>query len=260
MIHGDVSYIDGMGESGLERLCDKWFELSDDLESVGRPWFRVYRVPLAANEEDQRRFVGEYTAPPTWDQIRADHGIGRYEVILVGSPPKPKATTIQRLIRTMSYQVFPWLDASRLTIPLGRASAAMFDTIKFEDMKPPMPKPIATQEQPSLFNPDDVALPKYAAGSDTSFMAAEAIAPMVTKLQNMVLGVMLAKGTDGATCDEVEVALEMPHQTASARINELKEDDVEAGRPQMLFDSGNRRKTRHGQLATVWIHRTVLFG
>jgi hypothetical protein len=260
MQDGSIEYIDGMGESGLERLCDKWFELSDDLEIVGRPWFRVYRVPLAANEEDQRRFVGEYTAPPTWNQIREDHGLGRYEVILVGSPPKPTATTLQRVIRTLSYRAFPWLDSSRLTVPLGRASAAMFDTIKFEDMKPPVPKPIATEEQPSLFNPDDVALPKYVAGSDTSLMAAEAIAPVVTKLQNMVLDVVLSEGTKGMTCDEVEVALEMPHQTASARINELKEIDEESGRPQMLYDSGARRKTRHGQLATVWIHRTVLHG
>ena len=71
---------------------------------------------------------------------------------------------------------------------------------------------------------------------------------------------MLAKETEGATCDEVEVALDMPHQTASARINELKEDDLETGRPQMLYDSGKRRKTRHGQLATVWIHRDILHG
>lgn len=136
----------------------------------------------------------------------------------------------------------------------------MFDTIKFEDMKPPMPKPIATKEQPSLFNPEEMAIPKYVAGSDTSFMAAENIAPLISKLQNMVLEAILDEGTHGATCDEVEVKLEMPHQTASARINELKEDDIETGRPQMLFDSGSRRKTRHDQLATVWIHRTVLHG
>lgn len=255
-----MEYIDGIGESGLAQLNNRWYELSEDLEVIGRPWFRVYRVPLAANEEEHRRFVGEYVAPPTWEQIRKEHGVGRYEVVLVGSPPKPKATMVQRVIRTVGYRVFPWLDASRMTVPLGRASAAMFDTIKFEDMKPPMPKAIATDEQPSLFNPEDMAIPKYVAGSDTSFMAAENIAPLVTKLQNMVLDVVLDRGTEGATCDEVEVALDMPHQTASARINELKEVDDETGRLQMLYDSGSRRKTRHGQLATVWIHRDVLHG
>lgn len=261
MIDGDIGYIDGMGEGGLAELNSRWYELmNNDMDRIGAPWFRVYRVPLAANEEDQRRLVGEYLNPTTWKQIRKDNGVGRYEVVLVGSPPKPKATSFQRMIRKAIYRFFPWLDATQTFMPLGRASAAMFDTIKFEDMKPPMPKPIATDEQPSLFNPEDVALPKYVAGSDTSLMAAENIAPMVTKLQNMVLDVVLAKGTEGATCDEVEVTLEMPHQTASARINELKENDVETGRPQMLYDSGKRRKTRHGQLATVWIHRTVLYG
>jgi len=260
MIDGDIGYIDGMGESGLASLNNRWYELVNKPDSFGKPWFRVYRVPLAASEEDQRRFVGNYLSPTTWKKIREDHGIGRYEVVLVGSPPKPKATTLQRMIRRTAYSFFPWLDATQSFMPLGRASAAMFDTIKFEDMKPPMLKPIATEEQPSLFNPEDVALPKYVAGSDTSLMAAENIAPMVTKLQNMVLDVILAKGTEGATCDEVEVVLEMPHQTASARINELKEEDAGISRPQMLFDSGKRRKTRHGQLATVWIHRTVLYG
>ena len=85
----------------------------------------------------------------------------------------------------------------------------------------------------------------------------------MTKLQEMVLNVALSAGTRGVTCDEVEQILEMPHQTASARVHELgKERTDQDGnvRPQMLFDSGARRKTRHGQLATVWVHRTVLFG
>ena len=257
-MNGVTEYIDGMGESGLARLCNKWYEQSDDLDVHGRPWFKVFRVPLAATEEDQRRFVGEYSSPPSWEQIREEHGIGRYEVVLVGTPPRPKASMLQRAVRSVSYRVFPWLDATRMQVPLGRASAAMFDTIEFGDLKPPMPKPISTKEQPSLFNPEDVALPKYVAGSDTSLMAAENIAPFIGKLQQMVLNVALSEGTKGVTCDEVEVALDMPHQTASARINELKEEAT--GRPQMLFDSGKRRQTRHGQLATVWIHRTVLYG
>lgn len=259
-MHAEIEYIDGMGESGLARLNNKWYELSDDLDTRGRPKFKVFRVPLAAHEENHRRMVGEYESPVSWKQIREDHGIGRYEVVLVGFPPKPKATMFQRAIRSVSYKVMPWLDATQFEVPFGRASAAMFDTIKFEDMKPPMPKPIATHEQPSLFNPEDMAIPKYVAGSDTSFMAAENIAPLVGKLQQMVLDAALTEGTRGVTCDEVEIILDMPHQTASARINELKDDDPETGRPQMLYDSGVRRKTRHGQLAIVWIHRTVLYG
>lgn len=49
---------------------------------------------------------------------------------------------------------------------------------------------------------------------------------------------------EGMTCDEVEVALEMPHQTASARITELRD----LGR----IVSIGRRKTRSGRGANVW--------
>jgi hypothetical protein len=256
-----VEYIDGMGESGLAKLNSKWYELDADPETRLTASFRIFRVPLAAHEEEHRSLVEKLFSPVSWDEIRKKHGIGRYEIVLIGPPPRPEAKGMARKIaRVLAYAVFPWLDASKSLVPLGRASAAMFGTIRFEDMRPPMPRPIATDNQPSLFNPEDVAIPKYVAGSDTSFMAAENIAPLVSRLQNMVLDVILNKGTSGATCDEVEVELDMPHQTASARINELKEDDLETGRPQMLFDIGVRRRTRHGQFAIVWVHRTVLHG
>lgn len=54
------------------------------------------------------------------------------------------------------------------------------------------------------------------------------------------------KGSEvGATCDEVESCLRMSHQTASARIRDLRG----LGR---LVDSGSRRKTRTGRSAIVW--------
>ena len=49
----------------------------------------------------------------------------------------------------------------------------------------------------------------------------------------------------GATCDEIEVALSMSHQTASARVRDL----FKAG---SIRDSGIRRNTRTGRKATVW--------
>ncbi len=54
-------------------------------------------------------------------------------------------------------------------------------------------------------------------------------------------------GLDGATCDEVENALLMAHQTASPRILELRQtgDVVDSGR--------ERRRTKHGEWATVWV-------
>lgn len=49
----------------------------------------------------------------------------------------------------------------------------------------------------------------------------------------------------GATCDEVERALGLSHQTASARITELLARGV-------LFDSGMRRPTVTGRTARVY--------
>jgi hypothetical protein len=250
-----TEYIDGMGDSGLADLTRLWRDLTD---RGGVSYFIAFRVPLAASEEAHRSFKARYDRPPTWKEIRDEHGVGRYELVLMGAPPSERVFGWKSWVRKGVFVAFPWLDNSGQLVPRGRACAAMFDTIDFGMIKPPVPEPLGTQEQPGLFNPKDVALPKYVAGSDTSFMAAENIAPMIGKLQKLVLDVVKNEGTNGATCDEVEVALEMPHQTASARINELMEADGE--RPQMLFDSGSRRKTRHGQLATVWLHRDVVFG
>lgn len=252
-----MEYIDGMGESGLKALHDRWDEIYK--EAPFTAYFNVYRVPLAASEESHRSFAGEYADAMTWDQIREKHGYGRYEVVLMGPPPHKKVKgLVKRLAQKIVYKTMPWMDNREERVALGRASAAMFDTIDFGQMKPPVPKPIGSKEQPSLFNPRDMAIPAYVKTSDTSFLAAESIAPVVDFLQKKVLDVILSNGTKGMTCDEVEVAIDMPHQTASARINELMKERDE--RPAMLFDSGSRRKTRHGQLATVWMHRVILFG
>jgi predicted ArsR family transcriptional regulator len=48
-----------------------------------------------------------------------------------------------------------------------------------------------------------------------------------------------------AICDEVEAALGMRHQTASARFTELKRDGV-------IVHAGKWRKTRSGRYASVW--------
>ena len=258
----DLGYLDGMGESGLANLTSLWRELN---ECTGKAvaYFLVFRVPLAASEEWHRSFKQRYDLPPTWKQLREDHGVGRYEVVLMGPPPVAREEGWRRTVQDFVYTIWPWLDTGNYIVPRGRACAAMFDTIDFGMIKPPVPTPLATTDQPSLFNPKDVELPKYVKTSDTSFLAAEAIAPFVTKLQELVLDVALSAGTRGVTCDEVEVVLTMPHQTASARIHELGKIHVDkegVERPQMLYDSGARRKTRHGQLATVWVHRTVLFG
>lgn len=50
---------------------------------------------------------------------------------------------------------------------------------------------------------------------------------------------------NNATCDEVEVGLNMRHQTASCYIRFLTQDGF-------LIDSGERRLTRTGRAAIVW--------
>lgn len=86
----------------------------------------------------------------------------------------------------------------------------------------------------------------YIVDSDTSRQAAAEIRPDATRLAEQILAWIRARGARGATCDEVEVGMELLHQTASSRIRFLVID----GR---LRDSTLRRQTRRGKAATVWI-------
>lgn len=94
-----------------------------------------------------------------------------------------------------------------------------------------------------LFDPQHTAYPASPCSvpCDTSEAAAESIEP--THLRRAVLTCF---GTTGRTCDEVEVLLDLRHQTASARIREL----VMLG---FLKDSGERRATRSGRQARVYV-------
>lgn len=87
--------------------------------------------------------------------------------------------------------------------------------------------------------------PPFVKGSDTSEAAADSIESTGSSMRYKVLAFIKRAGDRGATDDEVEVGLEMRHQTASARRREL----VLSGH---VHDSGNRRPTRSGRGATVW--------
>ena len=50
----------------------------------------------------------------------------------------------------------------------------------------------------------------------------------------------------GMTADELSMLLELPAQSVSARINGLHKDGH-------IMDSGERRKTRYGRNAIVWV-------
>lgn len=81
-------------------------------------------------------------------------------------------------------------------------------------------------------------------GADTSVEAFASVAPTARATQRQ-LALDHIRSTGGATCDEVEVAFDMPHQTASARIRELVKDGK-------VFDTGHRRATRTGCKARVY--------
>jgi hypothetical protein len=92
----------------------------------------------------------------------------------------------------------------------------------------------------------DGSMPVCVRGSDTSENAAESMRAHVGRLRRLILLYIKAAGQHGRTCDEVEDGCDMRHQTASARINELRNGNL-------LADSGKRRMTRSKRYATVWV-------
>lgn len=83
----------------------------------------------------------------------------------------------------------------------------------------------------------------FVAGSETSEAAAEGMRASAATLRGKILRVLAERGP--STCDEVEVALNMRHQTASARIRELALQC-------RIVDSNVKRFTRSKRKAIVW--------
>jgi hypothetical protein len=90
--------------------------------------------------------------------------------------------------------------------------------------------------------------PRPAAAPDrpTSVAAAESMRSRAAALRERVRQHIETRGPLGATCDEIELALDLSHQTASPRVNELF-------RASAIADSGYRRPTRSGRRAIVWV-------
>lgn len=89
-------------------------------------------------------------------------------------------------------------------------------------------------------------LPLLHNGTDTSRAAAEQIEPRRPNLRGLVLDFVRACQYRGATIDEITLHLKMQMQTVCARRNEL-------GKLGLVADSGQRRRTRSGNTAIVWI-------
>ena len=88
-------------------------------------------------------------------------------------------------------------------------------------------------------------VPPHVKNSETSLEAAEEILPHVTSIASEILDYIRDMTFIGATCDEVERKLKIPHQTASARFIELERKGV-------IFKTDVTRKTRSGRRAVVY--------
>lgn len=90
-----------------------------------------------------------------------------------------------------------------------------------------------------------MAIP-YVRGSETSKAAAESIKHSATSDRVKVFNYLVQCGKRGATDDEIEAALDMRHQTASARRRSLEND-------QAVRKTDRKRKTRSGRSAYVYV-------
>lgn len=88
----------------------------------------------------------------------------------------------------------------------------------------------------------------FVPGSDTSREAAESVQPHLERLEAKVLHAIRSGGDGGLTDDEGEHVLGLAHQTYSARRRAL----VQKG---LVEASDQRRPTRSGRRATVWVAR-----
>ena len=97
----------------------------------------------------------------------------------------------------------------------------------------------------SLFDqPLDFPIARSADLPATSHEAADSMQPVIERVRRQILA-HLSQTPDGATDDELEAALGLKHQTASATRRGL----VIAG---LVWDTGKTRKTRSGRNAIVW--------
>jgi hypothetical protein len=97
----------------------------------------------------------------------------------------------------------------------------------------------------------------FVKGSETSFQAAESLQPSLGKLEGMVLAyIELSCGASGATDDQIEEALNLKHQTASARRRELELKGLVVKK----YNEKKvriKRKTRSGRNAGVYVSKKL---
>jgi hypothetical protein len=107
----------------------------------------------------------------------------------------------------------------------------------------------AGQAQGSMFDPPDVPhVPYVRQGTSIEAAGRQAASGKALTDEERVLDLIRSRGDRGATDDEIEAALNLRHQTASARRRGLVIGNL-------VIDSGRRRQTRSGYDATIWVLR-----
>lgn len=81
---------------------------------------------------------------------------------------------------------------------------------------------------------------------DTSAAAARSTRRDAPHVAARMLALIDDRGRHGATCDELESETGMLHQTVSSKVRFLVKDGL-------IEDSGERRQTRHGRPAAVYM-------
>ena len=87
----------------------------------------------------------------------------------------------------------------------------------------------------------------FARKSPTSRAAAKRAEAKAPSYRAHILGFMVAKGTQGATNDEIAEALDIAIQAVCPRMHELRADGL-------VIESAQTRITRSGRQARVWLH------
>lgn len=87
----------------------------------------------------------------------------------------------------------------------------------------------------------------YVITSSTSKAAADAIENIAGNLREECFNFIRSRGKTGATADEVEAALNLRHQTCSARVNEL------ATSTKQIVKTDSTRLTRSRRKAAVYV-------
>ena len=106
-------------------------------------------------------------------------------------------------------------------------------------MQLPLIVPRGAGEYPALYGGAPPSVEQ-----DTSAIAAASVRVPTHYMRSQVARYISVRG--GATCEEVEIGIGLRHQTCGPRIREL----VQLG---LVKDSGQRRPTRSGRGAIVWI-------